>query len=101
MIDETKLHPWVDSEVDDAGDLRLRSAIDEKATVATYTFMSMRNREIHKWLKAQGWASPEEKAGLLEALENLERTAGLPAMSDDPARVAARAAISKAKTGDQ
>ena len=34
---------------------------------------------------------------LLEALEDLERTAGLPAMVDDPARVAARAAIAKAK----
>ena len=38
-------------------------------------------------------AAPE----LLEALENLERTAGLPAMQDDPARAAARAAIAKAK----
>ena len=34
---------------------------------------------------------------LLEALENLERTAGLPAMENDPSRVAARAAIAKAK----
>ena len=41
-------------------------------------------------------AAPE----LLEALENLERTAGLPAMSDDPVRVAARAAIAKAR-GEQ
>ncbi len=37
---------------------------------------------------------------LLEALINLERTAGLPAMRDDPVRVAARAAIAKA-TGEQ
>ena len=38
-------------------------------------------------------AAPE----LLEALEDLERTAGLPAMVNDPSRVAARAAIAKAK----
>ena len=38
-------------------------------------------------------AAPE----LLEALENLERTSGLPAIVDDPSRVAARAAIAKAK----
>ena len=38
-------------------------------------------------------AAPE----LLEALENLERTAGLPAMVNNPSRVAARAAIAKAK----
>lgn len=37
---------------------------------------------------------------LLKALENLERTAGLPSMSDDPVRVTARAAIAKAK-GEQ
>lgn len=41
-------------------------------------------------------AAPE----LLKALINLERTAGLPAMHDDPVRVAARAAIAKA-TGEQ
>jgi hypothetical protein len=34
---------------------------------------------------------------LLKALESLERTAGLPAASDDPARVEARAAIAAAK----
>jgi len=38
---------------------------------------------------------------LLKALENLEHTAGLPVMSDDPARVAARAAIAKAKGDDK
>ena len=34
---------------------------------------------------------------LLQALESLERTAGLPSASDDPARVEARAAIAAAK----
>lgn len=34
---------------------------------------------------------------LLKALESLERTAGLPAAIDDPARVEARAAIAAAK----
>ena len=34
---------------------------------------------------------------LLEALEDLERTAGIPAMSDDPVRVRARAVLAKAK----
>ena len=34
---------------------------------------------------------------LLKALESLERTAGLPAASDDPGRVEARAAIAAAK----
>ena len=34
---------------------------------------------------------------LLKALESLERTAGLPLASDDPARVEARAAIAAAK----
>ncbi|NBW14419.1 MAG: hypothetical protein EBR82_41115 [Caulobacteraceae bacterium] len=34
---------------------------------------------------------------MLKALEALERTAGLPAASDDPARVEARAAIAAAK----
>lgn len=38
-------------------------------------------------------AAPE----LLAALEDLERTAGLAASHDDPARVAARAAIAKAR----
>lgn len=37
---------------------------------------------------------------LLKALVSLELTAGIPAMEDDPARVAARAAIAKAK-GEQ
>lgn len=41
-------------------------------------------------------AAPE----LLEALVDLERTAGLPAMMDDPVRVKARAAIAKA-TGEK
>ena len=36
---------------------------------------------------------------LLEALIDLERTAGLPAMTDDPVRVRARAAIAKATGG--
>jgi hypothetical protein len=39
----------------------------------------------------------DQNKELLKALENLERTSGLPAMSDDPARVAARAAIAKAR----
>ena len=57
---------------------------------------------VSEWIRAEDEdlrlmaTAPE----LLEALENLERTAGLPAMSDDPARVAARAAIAKAK-GEQ
>ena len=38
-------------------------------------------------------AAPE----LLEALETLERLAGLPSMQDDPARVKARAVIAKAR----
>jgi hypothetical protein len=38
-------------------------------------------------------AAPE----LLKALIALERTAGIPAMNDDPVRVKARAAIAKAK----
>jgi len=38
-------------------------------------------------------AAPE----LLEALENIERTAGLPAMDDDPVRVRAREVIRRAK----
>ena len=37
---------------------------------------------------------------LLEALIDLERTAGQPAMTNDPVRVKARAAIAKA-TGEQ
>ena len=68
MIGETKLQPWVDSEVDEDGDLRLYSAIDEKAKVATYTVMSIKERKIKQWLKAQGWVSPEEKAELIEVL---------------------------------
>lgn len=36
-------------------------------------------------------------AQLLEALEELERTSGQPAMLDDPVRVKARAAIAAAK----
>jgi hypothetical protein len=39
----------------------------------------------------------DQNKELLKALENLERTAGVPAVSDDPARVAARAAIAKAR----
>ncbi len=38
-------------------------------------------------------------AQLLEALEDLERTAGQPAMADDPVRVKALAAIKAAKGG--
>lgn len=48
----------------------------------------------HKEKHAQLFAA---SLRLLKALESLERTAGLPAASDDPARVEARAAIAAAK----
>ena len=98
MIDETKLQPWVDSEVDEDGDLRLYSAIDEKAKVATYTVMSIKERKIKQWLKAQGWASPEEKAELLHGLVRMESLCVL--RHDDPERQTARDVIAKAK-GEQ
>lgn len=41
----------------------------------------------------------EVNAQLLEALENLERTAGQPATRNEPVRVKARAAIAAAKGG--
>ena len=36
-----------------------------------------------------------DRAALLEALRNLERTAGIAAMADDPVRVAARKVIKR------
>ena len=49
---------------------------------------------LEAWANARLIAAAPD---LLDALESLELTAGLPAMQDDPARVAARAAIAKAK----
>ena len=99
-MSEKIIRPWVDVETDDNGDLQLWSGLDGLGGIRTkisQTLISLQQEETTKWLKDKGWATPEEKTELIEALENLERTAGLPAMSDDPARVAARAAIAKAK----
>jgi len=71
MSDETKFYPWVDSEVDEAGDLHLISGLDKAKKIASCTVMRIKDRKIHEWLKSQGWASPKEKAELVEVMEEL------------------------------
>jgi hypothetical protein len=51
----------------------------------------------HKEAAAELRRQEAVNAQLLEALEDLERTAGQPAMLNDPVRVKARAAIAAAK----
>jgi len=45
-------------------------------------------------------AVTEQRDSLAEALDRLERTAGLAALQDDPARVQARQALAAVKGGD-
>ena len=68
MIDETKLHPWVDSEVNEAGDLHLTSGVQGLSNMVTHRVLTMEQEAINDWLKSQGWASPEERAELIEVL---------------------------------
>ena len=68
MSDETKLHPWVNSEVDEAGDLHLTSGVQGLSNMVTHRVLTMEQEAINDWLKSQGWASPEERAELIEVL---------------------------------
>jgi hypothetical protein len=49
--------------------------------------------DFSKMLERELTAVTEQRDRLAEALETLERTAGLPALHDDPARVQARKAL--------
>jgi len=73
-MSEVVIRPWVNGKTVENGDLHLQDGIDGPDgiyTKVTYTVMSLKQREIRKWLKAQGWASPEEKAKLIEVMEEL------------------------------
>ena len=68
MSDETKLHPWVNSEVDEAGDLHLTSGVQGLSNMVVHHVLTMEQEAINDWLESQGWASPEERAELIEVL---------------------------------
>ena len=70
-MSEKIIRPWVDVETDDNGDLHLASGVRGVANMVTHRVLSMEQKAINDWLKVNGWASPDEKKELLDALERV------------------------------
>jgi len=76
-MSEEIIRPWVNGKIVENGDLHLQDGIDGPDGIyqkVNYTIMSLKQRETRKWLKAQGWASPEVKWELLDVIEYLRTT---------------------------
>lgn len=102
-MNEKIIRPWVDVETDDNGDLQLWSGLDGLGGIRTkisHTVISLQQKETTKWLKDKGWATPEEKTELLEALEKLHAIMSKGGVWTIEDQKAAYEAIVKAK-GDQ
>jgi len=71
---QRSIRPWVEATINEASDLHLEDGIygaDGVVDKISHTVYSLRDRQVRKWLKSQGWSSPEEKAELIEVMEEL------------------------------